>query len=305
MEAAKKYLIVVVGPTAVGKTSFCVRLARHFGTQIVNADSRQIYREMSIGTAKPTVAEQQGVPHHLIDFQSVSDPYTAGMFERDALRKIEEIHGKKHLAILSGGTGLYVKAVCEGLDDIPSSPEVRAQLNALFAAQGIAPLLDKLATQDPVYYQTVDRANPKRLIRALEAIAVTNKPYSTLRKAAQHPRPFGIIKIGLARERPELYARIDQRVEQMLAAGLVAEAEALYPQRQLAALQTVGYQELFDFWEGHLASAEEAIGLIKRNSRRYAKRQLTWFRRDTETKWFHPDDSALAIQFIEQQLTVI
>ena len=285
----RSVLLVVAGPTAVGKTAFCVRLAQHFGTEIVSADSRQFFREMSIGTAKPTAAEMDGVPHHFVDSQSVEAEYSAGRFAADALATLDELSRTHPVVILTGGSGLYVQAVTDGLDELPGVlPEVRAQLQAELAAHGLGPLVAELAATDPVAHARIDPQNPQRVLRALEITRGTGRPFSsyhtqntTARDAA---RPFRVVKVALARARDVLYERINQRVENMLAEGLLAEVTGLLPQRHRPALQTVGYQEIFGFLDGEYDWAE-AVRLLQRNTRRYAKRQLTWLRRDAAYQW--------------------
>jgi len=294
-----KSLIVVGGPTASGKTAFAIRLARHFGTAIVSADSRQFYREMNIGTAKPTEEELAQVPHYFINSLSIGQEYSVGDFERDALQVLGELFQKHEVVVLVGGSGLYIKALCEGLDEFPEvPPEARSAVEEEYRAKGLAFLQEELAQTDPDYYKQVDRQNPHRLIRAIAVYRASGRPFSSFRKANSQARPFSPIYLQLHWPRRELYRRINRRVEQMVAAGLEAEARALYPRRQLAALQTVGYQEFFGYFDG-AASREEAIALIQRNSRRYAKRQLTWHRRDGHWKLFRPADWELALQYIE------
>jgi tRNA dimethylallyltransferase len=286
----KPYLIVLIGPTAVGKTAVAISLAKWLNTEIVSADSRQFYREMDIGTAKPTKKEQNTVPHHLVDFLSIRQPYDVKTFEKDALLELGEIFARKPFAIATGGSGLYIKTLCEGIDDIPEvNEEVRKRLQERLENEGLEKLVGELKQKDPVYCGQADLQNPRRVLRAMEIIAITGEPYSHFRKQ-QHTakRPFNILKIGLYRERERLYERINQRVDQMIAQGLVEEARRLYPFRNHNALQTVGYQEVFPYLEGAY-DLEEAIRLIKRNTRRFAKRQLTWFRRDDEIRWFDAD----------------
>ena len=289
----KPTLIVVVGPTAVGKTAFSLRLAEHFGTEIVSADARQCFRETTIGTAKPTAAEQQRVRHHLIDFLSVTQPYNVKQFEQDALAALADIYRRKPWAIATGGSGLYVKTLCYGIDELPEvSPELRKQLRKRWQTEGLERLVDELARVDPVYHATVDRQNHRRVLRALEVFHSSGTPFSAFQsqKSVAH-RPFRILTVGLSRPRAMLYERIERRVDQMIAAGLVEEARALYPWREQQALRTVGYQELFPVFEGKY-SLEEAIRLIKRNTRRYAKRQLTWFRKDPAVHWVDAGNEA-------------
>lgn len=301
--SARKYLIVVTGPTAVGKTALCIQLALHLRTEIISADARQCYQGMAIGTAQPTAAELQAVPHHLVNFLPVEAPYNAGMFAQDALKTLATLFAKYAHVLMTGGSGLYIQAVCQGLADMPPvAPAIRAALNQRLQEEGLSALAADLARQDPAYYQAVDRANPQRVIRALEVCLATGQPYSTLRKRQPAARPFTVIKIGLTRDRPALYQRIDERVEQMLAQGLMQEAAALYPYQHYNALQTVGYRELFGQLAGHYDQAE-AIRLFKRNTRRYAKRQLTWFGRDPAMRWFHPDDRPAILNYIQQMTT--
>lgn len=288
---AEPTLLVITGPTAVGKTALCVELARRLDTDIVSADSRQFFRELSIGTAKPTPAEMGGVRHHFIDSHSIEDDYNAGRFEQDALTRLAGLFRHHKTVILTGGSGLYLQAVTEGLDELPAAPpEIRAALQAELAAHGLAPLVAELARLDPTAHGRVDPQNHQRVLRALEICRATGQPFSSFHgRKSSADRPFRVIKIALTRERDELYQRIDERMELMLAAGLEAEARALYPYRHHNALQTVGYQELFGYFEGHYDYAE-AVRLLKRNSRRYAKRQLTWLRRDPQYRWLHPDE---------------
>jgi tRNA dimethylallyltransferase len=296
---ASKYVLAVVGPTAVGKTELCVKLARRFGTEIVSADSRQFFRELTIGTAKPGAAEQGGIPHHFVDSHGIAETYNAGAFERDALAKLAELFTRASVAILTGGSGLYIRLVTEGMDEMPpADPEVRAQLNETFQREGLAPLLTQLDQLDPAYAATVDRANPQRVMRALEVCLSTGQPYSAFRQGKKADRPFRTVKIGLNRDRAELYDRIDRRMDAMLAAGLVEEVRSLSPYRHHNALQTVGYSEVFGYLDGAYDYAE-MVRLLKRNSRRYAKRQLTWFTRDPDIRWFHPDDYEAIVQYAE------
>jgi tRNA dimethylallyltransferase len=279
-------LVVVAGPTAVGKTALSVQLAQHFQTEIVSADSRQFFREMRIGTAKPTPAEMQSVPHHFIDSHSIAEDYSAGRFEAEALQVLAELFRRHQVVVLTGGSGLYLQALTDGLDELPTAnPALRAQLQQELAATGLAPLVAELARLDPVAHARIDRQNHQRVLRAVEVCRATGQPFSSFqtgRTAAS--RPFRIIKVALTREREVLYTRINQRVEEMLAAGLLAEVESLRPFRHHNALQTVGYQEIFGYLDG-LYDWEEAVRLLKRNTRHYAKRQLTWLRRDAEYQW--------------------
>ncbi len=281
----KKYLIVIGGPTASGKTSLGIRLARHFNTEILSADSRQFYREMNIGTAKPTPEELAQARHHFIGNLSVHDAYSVGDYEREALILLEKLYQKNNVVVMVGGSGFFIRAVCEGLDDFPDVPaHIREELSQLFENEGIIPLQNELKKLDPEYYAQVDTQNPKRLLRALEVCRATGQPFSNFHNKEKTPRPFVPIYIGVDWKRETLYERINKRVDLMLEAGLEQEARDLYPLRHLTSLQTVGYQEWFDFFEGKIDRAE-AIRLIKRNSRRYAKRQMTWFRKVEGMKW--------------------
>ncbi|MBL0741342.1 tRNA (adenosine(37)-N6)-dimethylallyltransferase MiaA [Chryseolinea lacunae] len=298
MENRKK-LIVVAGPTAVGKTAVALALAKHFQTEIVSADSRQIFRELHLGTAKPSADELGQVRHHFIDSHSIHEDYDAAQYGHDALALIHELFTQHNEVILCGGSGLYVKAVCEGFDDIPEiDPAVREKLTAEFQEHGIAVLQEKMQTLDAELYATIDRQNPQRLMRALEVRIGTGQSIAFFRKQNKRTHNFTIIKTGLTLPREELYGRIDTRMDQMIADGLFAEAESLFPLRALNALQTVGYQEIFDFMEGKY-NREEAIRLLKRNSRHYAKRQLTWFTRDPGVQWFSPGEVEKIIEVVK------
>lgn len=284
----KQRLLVVAGPTASGKTSLAIQMAQYYNTIILSGDARQFYQEMSIGTAKPTPEELGAAPHYLVDQLSIHDAYSVGDFERDALALLQAHYQTHEYAILVGGSGLYIKALCEGLDNYPTVPaEVREALNAVWQTQGIEALQQELAKSDPIYYTQVDRQNPHRLIRALEICRHTGKPFSSFQNQIKPLRPFQTTTLAINWDRPTLYARINQRVDQMIQAGLVEEARGLYPHRALNALQTVGYQELFAHFDGTIDLAT-AIELIKRNSRRYAKRQLTWLRKDASIHWVEP-----------------
>lgn len=285
-----KTLIVVVGPTAVGKTDVCINLAHHFKTEIISADSRQFYREMKLGTAKPTYEELSEIPHHLVDHLSIHDPYTVKDFEQEALTVISSLFLQRDKLIMTGGSGLYVQALCKGLDDMPIIPAaVRESLMADLSSQGLPFLLEKLKSLDPHYYAIVDKANPQRVVRAIEVSLHTKKPYSTFWKKKEIIRPFDILIIGLKREREELYTRIDTRMDEMIQNGLFEEAKSLYLFRSLTALKTVGYTEIFKHLDGEY-DYDEAVRLLKRNSRRYAKRQMTWFNKDETIEWFDPED---------------
>ena len=301
MPATKPLLVVVAGPTAVGKTATTIALARHFGTDIISADARQFYKELNIGTAKPTLQELAQAPHHFINNLSIQQPLNAGQFEVQALHLLQELFQQHPMVLVAGGSGLYINALVRGFDAMPAVPAaVRQALNEQFAAGGLAPLLQELQAADPAYFKVVDRANHTRVIRALEVVRATGRPYSSFRQQQAHPRPFRVLQLALNRPREELYARIDARMDAMVAQGLFEEAQSLYPHRHQQALQTVGYTEVFGFIEGQY-DREEAIRLLKRNSRRYAKRQLTWFRKDPAYHWFHPDQGKEIIALIEKK----
>jgi tRNA dimethylallyltransferase len=302
LQIPDKFVVLVVGPTAVGKTDLCIRLAKEFATEIISADSRQFFREMTIGTAKPSIEERQGIVHHLLDSHSITQSYHAAAFEKDALAVAEKIFQKKDVVILTGGSGLYIKTFCEGLDEIPDTdPAIRELLIRQHQQHGIDSLLIQLDTLDPLYAQQVDRANPQRVIRALEVSMSTQQPYSSFRKQNKVSRPFHLVKIGITRDREELYTRIDARMDAMLINGLVEEAKNLLPYKEHNALQTVGYTEVFAYLEGNY-DYEEMVRLLKRNSRRYAKRQLTWFSKDPQIQWFHPDAYQQIVAYIRSQL---
>lgn len=304
MSNINKYLIVIVGPTAVGKTSLSIQLAKHFQCDIVSADSRQFYKEMLIGTAKPTQDEMQGVRHHFIDSHNVTDTFSAGRFEVKALQLLKELYSKHDIVVLAGGSGLYVQALCEGMNDIPHVPEYyRDALYEELEREGLGPLTAELLSVDPVYYNKVDRKNQQRVIRALEVYRATGQPYSSFRSDKPVERNFSIIKIGLNLDREVLFERIDRRVDEMVKNGLFDEVELLLPFRKAYALQTVGYKEVFNFLDGDY-DREEAIRLIKRNTRRYAKRQLTWFKRDPDIHWFHPDQMNEILEWVVHRVTL-
>jgi tRNA dimethylallyltransferase len=301
----KHTLIVVVGPTAVGKTAVAIQLARHFQTEIVSADSRQIFRELTIGTAKPGEAELTAIRHHFIDSHSIHQQYDAAQYGEDALQCIQALFQKFPVVILCGGSGLYVKAVLEGFDDIPPvAPEVRESLTRNFEEKGLPWLQEQLRMLDPQVYAKIDQQNPQRMIRALEVKIGTGLSISAFHKQQPREHAFAIIKIGLELPRETLYHRIDVRMDMMISEGLFDEAKAMYAYKHYNALQTVGYQEIFDYLDG-MYDREEAIRLLKRNSRRYAKRQLTWFRRDAETQWFNPAAVEDIIHFIEEKISAI
>ncbi len=302
MKPQQNYLIIIGGPTAVGKTAFSIALAKALQTEIISADSRQVYRQLNIGTAKPTPAELAAAPHHFIDILDPDTEYSAGQFEREALALTDTLFIKHNALIVVGGSGLYVQALERGMDQMPEVPaSIRETLKKTWQERGLTALQNELQEVDPAYWQEVDQQNPVRLIRALELYRATGKPYSFFRKQLYPERPFKTIKIGLERPREELYARIDQRMDTMISEGLFEEAARLYMYRQLNALQTVGYKEIFAYLDG-LYDKDEAIRLLKRNSRHYAKRQLTWFKKDPEFHWYHPDHFSEALSFIGEQM---
>lgn len=284
-----KTLIVLLGPTGVGKTDLSIEIAKYFGTSIISCDSRQIYKEMYIGTAVPAPEQLAAVPHYFIQTLSVEDYYNSWQFEVQALEKIHELFESRDVVVMAGGSMMYIDAVCKGIDDIPTiTPELREELMKVYEERGLEYMQELLKELDPVFYEQVDLSNAKRVIHAVEVCRMAGVPYSSLRTNTPKDRGFDIVRIGLNREKDELYERIDRRVDQMLADGLEAEARSLLPLRRLNALNTVGYKELFDYFEG-VTDREEAIRLIKRNSRRYARKQLSWFRRDEDIRWFHPE----------------
>lgn len=303
MLGRSKYIVVVAGPTGSGKTDLAVTLARHYGAPVVSADSRQMYRGMAVGTAQPSPEQLAAVRHYFIASHDPQDQFTAGRYEREALEVLDRIFREVDIAIVAGGSGLYIDALCNGMDDIPDvDPAIRRRLTDRLAAEGLGALAGELAKLDPEFYDTVDKDNPRRVIRALEICIGTGKPYSAFRAKARRERPFGIIKTGTILLRENLYKRIDLRVDEMVAAGLEEEARRLYPLRHLNSLQTVGYKEMFDYFEGRTDLAT-AVGLIKRNSRRYAKRQLTWFGWDTTIRWFSPFAADEIIGYVDRYVS--
>jgi tRNA dimethylallyltransferase len=293
-----KTLIVIAGPTAVGKTALAIRLAHQFKTEILSADSRQFFKELVIGTAKPTEEELASVTHHFINNLTIQQEYDAAQFGEDALNTINRLFESHNTVILCGGSGLYIKAVCEGFDDIPEVPEgIRMQLMEQYDLHGISWLQEQMKNVDPDHFEALDIQNPHRLIRALEVQIGTGKSIATFRRNKKREHDFTIIKIGLELPREELYNRINSRMDNMIGEGLFEEARQLFPYRSHRALQTVGYQEIFGYIEGQY-NQEEAIRLLKRNSRRYAKRQMTWFKKDPEMVWFTPDQADEIFRYI-------
>lgn len=286
----QKQLIVIAGPTAIGKTSLSIRLAKHYSTEVISCDSRQFYREMQIGTARPTLEEMDGVPHHFVGHLSVEQDYNVSNFEQEVLQKLEELFLYQDKVVMVGGSGLYIKAVCEGIDELPDPhPDLRKTLQETFEQQGLLPLQERLQKLDPEYYAVVDQQNSKRLMRAIEVCETSGQKYSDLRKQEPKARPFDIVKIALNMEREELFDRISLRNDIMINEGLLDEVKSLLGKRHLNALNTVGYKEIFRYLDGAI-SLDQAITDIKTNTRRYAKRQLTWFKKDAQFHWFHPAD---------------
>lgn len=295
-----KRLLVIVGPTGSGKTDLSLRVARRYGAPILSTDSRQFYRGMAIGTAQPTAEEQQLVEHHFIASCDITDGLNCGTYEQEALACLDRLYAAHDDVVAVGGSGLYIQALCDGMDDLPQADEtLRTRLMERLRGEGLEALAAELREHDPVYCETADLRNPARVVRALEVCLQTGRPYSEQRLGTRRERPFRTLKIGVELLREVLYERIDRRVDRMLDEGLVDEARRLYPHRALNALQTVGYRELFDWFEGR-TTYEEAVELIKRNTRRYAKRQMTWFRRDTEIHWFAPDDDEAIFACIDR-----
>jgi tRNA dimethylallyltransferase len=294
----EKTLIVITGPTAVGKTALCLDVAKHFHIPVINADSRQIFRELKIGTAPPTEAQMQQVHHDFVGILGLDDYYSASLFEQQVLELLDRQFLTSDYALMAGGSMMYIDAVCNGIDDIPTiDDQTRTMMKQRLADEGLEALCDELRQRDPEYYEIVDRQNPRRVVHALEICLMTGKTYTSFRKRERRQRPFSIVKIGLNRPREELYERINRRVDQMMADGLLEEAKALYPKRHLNALNTVGYKELFDYIDGRWP-LEEAVERIKGNTRRYARKQLTWFKKDENIRWFHPDETETIIKYI-------
>ena len=293
-----KTLIVITGPTAVGKTRLCIDIAKHFDIPIINADSRQIYKELKIGTARPTDEEMLEVKHYFVGILSLDDYYSASLYEQQVLALLEEQFKTHDFALMSGGSMMYIDAVCNGIDDIPTIDDgTREAMKRRLQEEGLEKLCEELKQLDPEYYEIVDRQNPKRVVHALEICTMTGQTYTSFRKREQKRRPFRIVKIGLNREHTELYDRINARVDKMMANGFLKEAEGLFERKDLNALNTVGYKELFDYFEGRW-TLKEAIERIKGNTRRYARKQLTWYKKDEQMKWFHPDQKEDIINYI-------
>ncbi len=300
-----KSLIVIVGPTGSGKTDLSIAVAEHFSAPIISTDSRQFYRGIPIGTAQPDREQLQRVEHHFIASHDLADEFNCGAYEVAALNRLEELFSRHDVVVAVGGSGLYVKALCEGMDDMPEADaKVRRELAERLEKEGLESLAEELRERDAEFYEVVDRKNPARVMRALEVCITTGKPYSSLRRGEMRERPFNIVKIGTDMPREVLYERIDRRVDIMVEQGLEQEARAVYPLRRLNSLQTVGYREMFDYFDGSI-SRDEAIELIKRNSRRYAKRQLTWFRRDESIEWFHPSQLEQILEYLRSKICTL
>ena len=295
-------LIVLIGPTGVGKTELSLSIAEHFHTSILSSDSRQLYADLKIGTAAPTPEQLARVPHHFVGTLKLTDYYSAAQYEADVMKKLEELFSLNEVVVLTGGSMMYVDAICKGIDDIPTvDKETRELMLQKYAEEGLDHLCAELKLLDPEYYQIVDLKNPKRVIHALEICYMTGKSYTSFRTQSTKKRPFRIIKIGLTREREELYERINRRVDEMLDAGLLEEVKAVYPYKELNSLNTVGYKELFKYLGGEW-TLEFAIEKIKQNSRIYSRKQMTWFKRDNEIHWFHPDQKEEIMNYINEQL---
>jgi tRNA dimethylallyltransferase len=293
-----KTVVIVCGPTAVGKTSLAIQLAKYFNTQIISADSRQCFKELNIGVAKPSRTELRQVHHYFINSHSIHDEVNAASFEQYAIQKADEVFEENDTAILVGGTGFYIKAFCEGLDIIPTIPdEIRNSINQQYNTKGLAWLQNELQTKDPLFWQTAEQQNPQRLTRALEVIEATGKSINSFRTGEKLQRPFNIIKIGLELPREQLYERINQRVNVMMQEGLLEEVKDLIPFKKLNALQTVGYKEFFEYLDG-VFTLEQAIEVLKKHTRHYAKRQMTWFKKDEQIQWFQPFDLDLILNHI-------
>jgi len=292
-------LFVLLGPTGVGKTALSINIANHIGSPVISADSRQIYKELPIGTAAPTKNELSQAKHHFIATHSVTDYYSASLFEEESISLINELHKSHQSLLMCGGSMMYIDAVCKGIDEMPTvTPEIRNALWEQYNKDGLADILEELKVSDPVHYEEVDRKNYRRVIHAVEMCRMTGKPYSLLRTRQVKKRPFIICKIGLTRERPELVERINKRTEEMINEGFIEEAKGVYLMRNLNALNTVGYKELFLYFDG-IYSLDEAVEKIKTNTRVYARKQMTWFKRDNDITWFNPDNKEAIIRHID------
>jgi len=301
IKESRKYLIVVLGPTAAGKTSVAIQLAQRFSAEIISSDARQFFRQMNIGTAKPDADELSAIPHHFINTLDIQEKYNAGKYEEEAIPLIAKLHEQSNFVLMAGGSGLYVKGVLEGFDELPpQDADIRERLETSFAENGIEVLQEELKRFDPDTFPLIDHLNPRRLMRAIEVFEITGRSFLSFHQKSKKQRAFETVKIGLQWERPQLYERINLRVDQMMEAGLLEEVRQLLPFSQLNALQTVGYAELFDHLKGK-TSLKEAVELIKRNTRRYAKRQTTWFGKDEEINWFKPGEFQSIADFLEEK----
>ena len=305
MTTNTKYLIVIVGPTGSGKSDLAIEIAERYSAPIISTDSRQFYRGIPIGTAQPDEEQLRRVEHHFIASHDLEQEFNCGAYEAEALAKLEELYLKHDVVVAVGGSGLYIKALCEGMDSLPEAePELREELARRLRSEGLESLCEELRQRDPAYYEEVDLNNPARVLRALEVCISTGLPYSAMRTGVKHQRPFDIIKLGIDMEREILYDRINRRVDIMMQMGLEQEARAVYHLRRLNSLQTVGYREMFDYFDGTI-SRDEAVELIKRNSRRYAKRQMTWFRRDEEIKWVDTADRKIINEYLDSKICTL
>jgi len=295
-------LLVLLGPTGVGKTALSIDIAKKLDSPIISADSRQLYKDLVIGTAAPIPEQLAQVKHYMVGTLSLTDYYSASQYEEDVIRLLTSLYETHSTVVLTGGSMMYIDSICKGIDEMPTvTPEIRSTIWKQFEENGLQPILEELKEKDPIHYEEVDRNNYKRVIHAVEMCRMTGEPYSSLRTQTTKKRPFRIIKIGLTRPREELCERINQRVDEMIDQGLINEARNLYPYRELNSLNTVGYKELFKHFDGEW-TLEQAIEKIKRNSRVYARKQMTWFKRDSEIHWFHPDKQELILNFIENNL---
>ena len=300
-----KHLIVIVGPTGSGKSDLAIEIAERYAAPIISTDSRQFYRGIPIGTAQPDHEQLQRVEHHFIASHDLTQEFNCGAYETEALKRLEELYRKHDIVVAVGGSGLYIKALCEGMDSLPEADSsLREALAKRLHDEDLESLCDELRKRDPAYYEEVDRNNPARVLRALEVCITTGLPYSSMRTGEKHQRPFNIIKLGIDMERERLYERINRRVDVMMQMGLEQEARAVYHLRAHNSLQTVGYREMFDYFDGKI-SRDEAIELIKRNSRRYAKRQMTWFRRDEEIKWVDTANKQVIEEYLDSKICTL
>ena len=295
-------LVILLGPTGVGKTELSLRVAEHFGSPIISSDSRQLYKDLPIGTAAPTVEQMARVRHYMVGTLSLTDYYSASSFEEDVMSLLRELHQTHPTVVMTGGSMMYIDAVCKGIDDIPTvRDDIRTWMKQRLEDEGLEALVEELHKMDPEHWAIVDKKNPRRVVHALEICHQTGKTYTSFRVAEKKQRPFRIIKIGLNRDRAELYDRINQRVLMMMEDGLEAEARSVYPHKGLTALRTVGYKEMFAYFDGEI-DKDEAIRQIQSHSREYMRKQLTWFKRDAEIHWYHPDQQDEIIRFIDEEI---